>query len=180
MTSAAATLTTALGWGTLLLQLFTLLLIVLFLRERLRGVASGLLLFIRTWALHLGLVAALTGSALTLVYSEIFGFLPCGLCWLQRVFLYPQVILFALSLWKKDRGIGDYILGLSVPGFLIALYQHFIQVGGTSFLPCPATPGAADCAQRLIFELGYITFPLMAASLFGFLIVLSYIMRRLS
>lgn len=180
MTATAATLTTVLGWGTLLLQLFIVLLVVLIVREWRSGRVSPVLNLVRGAGLQIAGLAALVGSGLTLLYSEVFGFLPCGLCWLQRVFLYPQVFLLAVALVKKDAKVGDYIIALSIPGFLIALYQHFIQMGGNNFLPCPATPGAVDCGKRLIFELGYITFPLMAATLFAFLITLGWLLRQRS
>lgn len=177
MTGSVALLTTTLAWGTLLLQVAVVLGLVALVVERKRPGGLPLLNVVRACGMKLAFALALAGSTLTLVYSEIFGFLPCGLCWLQRVFLYPQVFLLGLALWKRDRGIADYILTLSIPGFIIAAYQHFIQVGGVNFLPCPATPGAADCAQRLIFEFGYITFPLMAATVFAALMLLAVLIR---
>jgi len=178
MNATAATLTTVLSWGTLLLQLLVVFLVVLMVEEHRSGRPSSVLNFVRRVGLQVAGLVALLGSALTLLYSEVFGFLPCGLCWLQRVFLYPQVFLLAVAFFKKDTKVGDYITALSIPGFLIALYQHSIQMGGSSFLPCPATPGAVDCGKRLIFELGYITFPLMAATLFAFLITLGWLIRQ--
>ena len=178
MTPAAQTLTDILTWGTLLLHILFVVLIVLLVREYATRQTHGLLSLFRTYTLKLSFLLALGGSVMTLVYSEIFGFMPCGLCWLQRVFLYPQVFLLGVALWKSDKGIPDYLIALSVPGFLIAMYQHFIQMGGNSFLPCPAAAGAADCAQRIIFEFGYITFPLMSATAFAALILLSIILRR--
>ena len=63
-------------------------------------------------------------TAMTLYYSEVLGFAPCGWCWVQRVFLWSQVVLFLLALWKNDRTIADYSIGLSILGALAALYQH--------------------------------------------------------
>jgi len=133
---------------------------------------------LRPYVLPVVFVLSLAASILTLVYSEIFGFAPCGLCWLQRAFLYPIPVIAAIALLVKDTGAWRYIVGLSVPGLVIALYQHFIQMGGSDVLPCPAAPGAADCAQRLIFEFGYITFPLMAATAFALIVVLMLALRK--
>jgi disulfide bond formation protein DsbB len=171
MSPAAALVTDVLAAGTLLLQAFSLLLL-------------GLILFRKktlTWAvpyaLPAGLLLSFAAAALTLVYSEAFGFAPCGLCWLERAFMYPLPILTAIALWTRDRGVSKYIIGLSAPGAIIALYHHYLQVGGVSILPCPAAPGAADCAQRFIFEFGYVTFPLMAFTAFVFMILLALIAR---
>jgi disulfide bond formation protein DsbB len=121
---------------------------------------------------------ALCVTALTLVYSELFGVIPCGFCWLERVMLYPQVILLAGALYIKDRYIPMYGILLSVCGLIISLYHHYIQMGGSQFVKCPATGAGADCAKRIIFEFGFVTFPLMAGVLFAFLIILyMYILR---
>lgn len=119
---------------------------------------------------------ALASAGMTLYYSEVLGFIPCGLCWLQRIFLYPQVIILGIAWWKKERSIADYSIALSVIGLMIALYQHYLQMGGESVLPCPAS-GAGDCAQRILFEFGYITFPLMSFTVFFALIVLMIYVR---
>ena len=64
----------------------------------------------------------------SLFYSNIIGFIPCDLCWFQRIFMYPLVIISAVALLKKDdRGI-CYVIYLSVIGFLISLWaimEHF-------------------------------------------------------
>lgn len=177
MSEAARLITEVLGIGVLALEVGLAAFLGWWFIHRRRDDLQ-LLPLIRTYSLPLIFILGLVGSVLTLVYSEVFGFAPCGLCWLQRVFLYPIVLLSALGLLKKDRGIFDYVIGLSVPGFVLALYQHYLQLGGGSFLPCPAAPGAADCAQRLIFEFGHITFPYMAAVLFATLVVLSVMGKR--
>ena len=173
---SAETLNFWLALGTVAMQVGTVALFALFfLRKRIAGF-EGLVAFVRTWGMWLGLMIALFASALTLYYSEILGFPPCPLCWWQRVFLYPQVALFALALWRKERLIADYSIALSVVGLGFALYHHALQILPSGSLPCPAE-GTVSCAQRFIFEFGYITFPMMAATLFAFLIALMLFVR---
>lgn len=173
------TLNYLLGLATLAMQIVGLgFLALYFLQERfsdLRDI-TGLL---SRWGIWLGLLSTLGATAMTLYYSEILGFTPCGWCWVQRVFLWPQVVLFALALYKRDRLAADYSIALSVFGAAAALYQHYLQMGGNALIPCPAS-GAGDCAQRFMFEFNYITFPLMAATLFGFLILLMLFVRNRS
>ena len=177
-----------LALGTVGLQLFTVAFLALFfLRKKfpdLQGVAD----FLADWGLWIGFLLSAAAAALTLYYSDVLGILPCGWCWFQRVALYPQVILFAIALWKcrtsavlhqVKKDVADYSIGLSIFGLVVALYMHYLQMGGHGVLPCPAT-GAGDCGQRFMFEFGYITFPLMAASLFAFLIVLMLFVRKRS
>ena len=129
------------------------------------------------WGLWLAFLFTLGATMMTLYYSEILGFAPCGWCWVQRVFLWPQVLLFAIALYREERAAADFSIAFSVFGGIAALYQHYLQMGGQALVPCPAS-GAGDCAQRILFEFGYITFPLMAATLFAFLIVLMLFIKK--
>ena len=166
-----------LALGTIALQIAGVLcLLLFFFRKNLPGF-EHIVAFIREWGLALGLALTVVASALTLYYSDILGIPPCPLCWWQRIFLYPQVILFALALWRKERFIADYSIVLSVIGLGFALYHHCLQVLPSGSLPCPAE-GTVSCAQRFMFEFGYITYPLMAASLFVFLIALMLFVRK--
>ena len=136
--------------------------------------------FLWKCGLWIGFLLSIGGVAVSLFYSEILGVLPCGLCWLQRVFLYPQVLLFAVAIWKSDKSVADYSIAFSIFGGAVALYQHYLQMGGTGIVPCPAVATGADCAQRFLFEFGYVTFPLMSFSIFAFLIILMLFVRRAS
>jgi disulfide bond formation protein DsbB len=159
------------GLGTVLAQIATVVLLVLYIIKESRTQK-----FIGAFALPLALIATLASVVMTLVYSDYFGIIPCWLCWYQRVALYPQALLFSLALWKKDANVWLYSVALSIFGAAVALYQHYIQMGGEGVLPCPASGG--DCAKRFLFEYGYITFPLAAFTLFAFLIVLMLYYRR--
>lgn len=82
-----------------------------------------------------------------------------------------------MALYKKDTKIADYLIGLSGIGALIALYQHYLQMGGSAFIPCPAVGPGIDCAQRFLFEFGYITFPLMSFSVFALMIAMLVVVK---
>ncbi len=164
--------------GVIALEIVTLgILALYFLRARFPDL-EDIAAFLEKWGLWIGLIVTTAGVLLTLYYSEILGLTPCGWCWVQRVFLYPLPVLFGLALWKRDRTVADYAIALSIFGGAAALYQHYLQMGGTSLLPCPATADkAVDCAVRFVFEFGYVTFPFMAFSLFVFIIVLMMFVR---
>ena len=156
--------------------LFAVLVIAYFFRKKCPTLDS----FFQTaaaYALPAAFLLALGGTIMSLVYSEIFGFIPCGLCWMQRVFLYPQVILLGMAWWKKDSHIADYVIALSILGAIYALNQHFLQMGISSGLPCPAS-GDGDCAKRILFEFNYITFPLMSFTAFIWQIGLMLLLQK--
>ena len=85
--------------------------------------------------------------------------------------MFPQLFLTGAALYFRDALVARYGIVLSIPGLLFALYQHYLQMGGSEFIVCP-TSGGGDCAERILFAFGFMTFPLLAASLFIFLIVL--------
>lgn len=165
--------------GTVLLQLVSIVLLAAFLLRKKIPDLEDVVRFFRTWGLWIGLAVTLAATGMSLFYSEVLGIAPCSLCWLQRLFLYPQAVIFAVALIKKDRGAACYSIALSVFGAAIALYQHYLQMGGGSSLPCPSTADkAVDCHVRFLFEFNYVTFPLEAATIFAFLIVLMLFVRR--
>lgn len=162
--------------GTIGMQVVAIALFAAYLLQTRHPIFASVSRQVGEWGMWAVFVLAIAGTGLTLFYSEIVGYVPCGLCWLVRVFLYPQVILLGLALWKKDRSIADYSLALSIPGALVALYTHYLQMGGSSIVPCPAS-GVSDCAKRLVFEFGYVTMPMMGLTLLGLMIVIMLVVR---
>ncbi|HEX4799271.1 MAG TPA: disulfide bond formation protein B [Candidatus Paceibacterota bacterium] len=126
--------------------------------------------------MHGALFLTFFATLLTLLYSEVFGLVPCGFCWLERMMLWTQVPLVLTALYFKERFMPRHGIVLSWIGLVISLYHHYIQMGGSSFIACPSSGG--DCAKRFMFEFGFVTFPLLAAILFAFLVVwYTYILK---
>jgi disulfide bond formation protein DsbB len=120
---------------------------------------------------------------ITLLYSEYFGFVPCSLCWLQRIALYPQA-LFALMAVKTKENVFFplYSIALSIFGFIVSVYHYIYQLQPketltNSLIPCLAD-GSTDCGTKVIEEFGFVTFPLLSAITFAFLIVMYLNMKR--
>lgn len=121
---------------------------------------------------------------LSLIYSEYFKFVPCSLCWLQRIAAYPQALMAVLA-WRSNetKAFPTYGIWLSIFGLAVALYQYVYQLipaetrdGG--FAPCLIDGSNADCAVKVIDEFGFVTFPLLSAITFAFLIVIYLYMKR--
>lgn len=122
------------------------------------------------------LIATTAGSVvLTLIYSEYFGFVPCSLCWLQRIALYPQALFAIMAFRLEERAYYPlYGIGLSVFGFIVAVYQYIYQMlpheVSSGLMPCLAD-GSGDCALKVMDTFGFVTFPFLSAVTFAFLIV---------
>ena len=129
--------------------------------------------------LILAFIVALAATLGSLFYSEIAGYEPCKLCWFQRIFMYPQVFLLGLALYKKDLGMAPYSLLLSSVGAVIAFYHYLLQLNIAPSLPCSAMGYSVSCSQVFVMNFGYITIPLMAFSAFVLLIFLALINKKI-
>lgn len=131
--------------------------------------------FVHKYILELlfwGVMSAVVGS---LVYSDIVGFPPCDLCWWNRIFMYPQAIILALAMIRKDKTIIDYLVPLSVLGALVALYQSFIQWGFSFGIEGGCVAAGGECAKVYFTEYSYITIPFMSFTVFIYIIALKFI-----
>jgi len=119
-------------------------------------------------------VSALVGS---LVYSNIAGFPPCELCWIQRIFMYPQALILFIAMIKRDKAIVFYLFPMTIFGGIVAFYHAFTHYGlGDGLVGCTSALG--DCGKLYVFEYGYITIPLMSLTVFVFLFTTSLIYFR--
>lgn len=132
--------------------------------------------FIKKHFLLIGFVISLAGVASSLFYSNVIGFIPCYLCWWQRIFLYPSAVLFGVALFRKDHNVTSYIFPLLILGSLIAVYHNFIYYLGEGIAPCDAS--GVSCVQVLVNEMGgYISIPSLSLTSFITLIVLLLVAR---
>jgi len=168
------TLNKILAIGTILLQIVILCILIALAFFRSRN--NPLLIFFKDYTFILGFLASLGSFALSLFYSNVIGFPPCELCWIQRIFLYPQLILFGMELYKRDRSIVDFSIVFATFGSIVSLYHVYVENGGTKGLACAniATTSTTEisCATRYIYEFGYVTMPIMALTLSLFIIVI--------
>lgn len=143
--------------------------------------ASPLLKKISDNGLLLMFIVALLATLGSLYFSEIALWTPCKKCWLQRIFMYPQVLMTGLALWKRDGNIAPYILVLSIVGLIIAGVHYEEQVSAALFPPpteVPCDETGVSCASTPFFHFGYITIPMMAFTAFALNIAGSVVMMR--
>lgn len=148
-------------------QIISVVIIGILLTRKTPAFLSPIITTISDRAVLVTFIVSLLATVGSLIYSDIIGYDPCKLCWFQRIFMYPLVVLSAIALWKKDATIRMYALTLSTIGALIALFHYVGQLGFNPFgLECLAIGYSASCAKNFVLEFGYITIPLMALSAF--------------
>ncbi len=156
-----------LGLGAIVLQIVSVIVLFLLFFGPKRNIFLD---FISKHFLPIAFLVSLSAWSV-LIYSEIIHFLPCYLCWWQRVFMFPLALMFGVALWDKDRKVIRYALPLLLAGFAVSLYQNFFYYfGEPSNLPCDAS--GVSCYQRLVSEFGgYISIPMLALT--GFFVMLT-------
>ncbi len=134
---------------------------------------NPVLLFVQRYSALLAFLTALAGVIASLVYSEIIGFAPCTLCYLQRIFLYPQVLILGYLLFRESLVARRIVIGLSIIGAGIGIYHYYGQMFNSAALTCSiGTDGTSLCAQIPFVEFGYITIPMLSLTSFALIITL--------
>ena len=110
-------------------------------------------------------MVALLATAGSLFCSDVMEFAPCVLCWYQRIFLFPLVVVLARGLFPFDRGAVRYGLPLAILGWLVAAYHNLVYAGVVpeSLQPCAK---GVSCTEEYIRLFGLLSIP--ALSLIAF------------
>jgi Disulfide bond formation protein DsbB len=153
---------------TLLSQIFIILALIylLFFRKYNNRLTN----FISQNGIALAFIVALLAMLGSLYYSEIVGLQPCDLCWIQRIFMYPQVVLLGLAWWKKDDRIIPYSLSLLGIGTLFAIYHNYIYYGAKPVVNFCSI--VSPCVAQYVVGFGFIGIPLMSLTAFLMMIIL--------
>jgi disulfide bond formation protein DsbB len=113
---------------------------------------------------------ALIATAGSLYFSEVAHFVPCKLCWFQRVAMYPLVSLALPAFWY-DRRAARYLLPLPVVGLGIAVWHILVERGVVEETQSCTISAPGGCGTRWIEEFGYVTIPTLSATGFALLAV---------
>ena len=136
-------------------------------RARLFGMLGGQERHPITWAWIVALIAML-GS---LYLSEIMHFVPCLLCWYQRIAMYPLVFVLGVGLLRADPGVWPVI------GFFISAYHVLIQFRPN--LEVTTCAVGAPCTGRYVAVFGFVSIPTMAGAAFLLITALLFLVRTL-
>jgi disulfide bond formation protein DsbB len=130
---------------------------------------------VRPHALQIAWLVATVATAGSLYYSEVAGFVPCQLCWYQRIAMYPLSAVLAVAAIRRDSQVWRYVLPLTVVGAVIATYHYQLQrFPSQSSVTCDAD---APCTVTWVWEFHYISIPMMALTGFLFITTLVLLAR---
>jgi disulfide bond formation protein DsbB len=118
-------------------------------------------------AVWLAWVVALVATVGSLMYSELFHFPPCRLCWFQRIAMYPLAIILLVGAIRREMAVKFYAVPIALIGLVISIYHNVLQffpsLEGTSCDPL------VPCSARTIQMFGFMDLPFMAGA--GFIVI---------
>jgi disulfide bond formation protein DsbB len=127
-----------------------------------RAVAPSRLAPLRPFALWAAAAVAAAATVGSLYFSEVAHYLPCRLCWFQRIAMYPLAVLLPIAARRRDPGIWRYALAFPLIGAAVSVYHYLIERG---VLTEGSACEIANPCNLIWFErLGFVTLPLMALS----------------
>ncbi len=112
-------------------------------------------------------IVALVCTVGSLIYSEVLHFVPCRLCWFQRIAMYPLSVLLLVGAIRREAVVKFYAVPLALIGLAVSIYHNVVQYfpsleGGTCD---PLNP----CSARSISVYGFMDLPFMAGA--GFIVI---------
>ena len=134
--------------------------------------------FDKNWAILFLTWVLVTASTLgSIFFSHIMEFAPCVLCWYQRIFLFPLVIILATGLFPFDKRVIVYSLPLAIIGWFVAFYHNLLYSGIIPQELQPCTKGVS-CTEKYIDLFGFLTIPMLSLIAFSMIILLLILLKR--
>jgi disulfide bond formation protein DsbB len=115
--------------------------------------------------LYLAWIVSITAMAGSLYFSEVRAFVPCALCWWQRILMYPLVIVLGVATFRQDRAAWRYALPLAALGLATSTYHYLVQKVPGIGRPASCALGV-PCDVQYVNYFGFVTIPFMAGVAF--------------
>lgn len=129
----------------------------------------------RYYALHFAWMISFIATGVSLYMSEVLRWEPCTLCWIQRIFMFPLVIILGIAVYNNDRNIVRYTVPLTIIGGAVSMYHYLLQMVSAlkNIQPCHT---GVPCHSRYIE--GSLTIPLLTFITFLLITVLLIVARK--
>jgi disulfide bond formation protein DsbB len=117
-------------------------------------------------------------TAGSLYFSEVANYLPCTLCWYQRIAMYPLVVIIGIAAVRRDTGVRIYAIPVALIGAAISSYHYLLE--WFPDIDAGACSAVIPCTQVWFREFGFVSMPLLALIAFGLVITFLLIPPRTS
>ena len=125
-------------------------------------------------SLYIALITAWVAMCGSLYFSEVRGYVPCVLCWYQRILMYPLALVIAIGLLRRDWNLPYYVLPFSLIGLGVSTY-HYLLEKTDLFAGSTACRQGVSCTTQWINWFGFVTIPFLALTAFLIISIMSVI-----
>jgi disulfide bond formation protein DsbB len=126
---------------------------------------------LRRWVwgyeLWLAFLVAAVATGGSLFFSEVAHFVPCELCWFQRICMYPLSITTLLMALADDHRAARYLLPLPLVGAGVSTYHLLVENAVVKETQACLLSAPGGCATKWINEFGFVTIPTLALTAFA-------------
>lgn len=122
-------------------------------------------------------MATVTGTATlgSIYLSEVAGYVPCELCWVQRIFAYSLATITTTAVLRRRHDVIGYTVPLAAMGLATSIWHVIVQRLPAAGATCdPTNP----CSAIWIERFGFITIPVMAGAAFLVVLALAWLHHR--
>lgn len=123
-------------------------------------------------SLWLAFLVAGTSMAGSLYFSESQEFIPCKLCWFQRIAMFSLALVLLVGALRRDRDVRWYAVPLAAVGIVISIYHYVIEWHPQ--LETGSCDPTAPCSVPYFREFGFVSLSFMAMC--GFAAVLALLL----
>jgi disulfide bond formation protein DsbB len=113
----------------------------------------------------LAAVAALVATSGSLYFSESVGYIPCVLCWFQRIAMYPLAVVLVLGTLRRERAVAPYALAAAAAGLAVSIYHYQLEWFPDQASVCDKTV-SVPCSVVWFKHFGVATIPFLAGAAF--------------
>jgi len=122
-------------------------------------------------SLYIALAASWTAMLGSLYFSEVKAYVPCDLCWYQRILMYPLTLMLAIGISVRDKWIPRIVLPFSVLGMGVSTY-HYLLEKTDLFAKDTFCRAGASCVTVWINWFGFVTIPFLALTAFTIITIM--------
>lgn len=132
---------------------------------------------VRSWLwgyeLWSGFLVAAIATGGSLFFSEVASFVPCELCWFQRICMYPLSILLLFLAVHRDNRAARYLFVFPLVGGGISIYHLLVENHVVAQASACLVSAPGGCATKWIDEFGFMTIPTLALT--GFVLLIEFL-----
>ena len=120
-------------------------------------------------AVTIALLISVVATAGSLYLSEVAHFVPCKLCWYQRIAMYPLPVILGTAVFLRRRDVHVYVIPVAALGSVISIYHVLVERFPN--LESSVCDVSNPCTVIWTRRFGFETIPTMALTAFVLMII---------